>query len=145
MTDPFEDDQDVQRSVGMAGKYIKESMIDSLSKDKLLNIDTKLSGHYSYLQTKAAYYQLQMNSDYWHRKIEYSRAAIKERATKMAQNKLDHLAIIEVAEKIEIANLSAFRYEYLHRFLMGISTTINSVKKRLRWMEIEYHLQQKQT
>lgn len=145
MIDPFEGDEDTQNSVGRAGHYIREAMKDNLSKDKLLNIDTKLSSYYAFLQVKAAYYQLNMNSDYWHRKIEYSKAAIKERATKMAQNKLDHLAIIEVAEEIKIANLSAFRYEYLHRFLQGISTTINSVVKRLKWMEIEYQVQKRQT
>lgn len=145
MREPFENDQEVQYAINRAGYHIKESIKDNLTKDQLLNIDTKLSGYYSYLQTKVAEYQLEMNTDYWHRHIKYSRQAIKERATKMAQNKLDHLAKIEVADEIKQQNWSAFQFEYLNRFCLGIAKVINSVKNRLEWMKIEYNHQRNQT
>ena len=143
--DPFDDDQDVQYSIMRAEKHIKQSINENLSKDELLDIETKLSGYYSFLQTRAAFYQRRMNTNYWHRNVEYSRHAIKERATKMAQNKLDHLAKTEIAEEISQQNFSAYQYEYLHRFLLGIAKVINSVTNRLRWMEKEYQHQKNQT
>ena len=143
--DPFEEDKDVKYSIERAGYHIKQSIKDNLTKDQLIDIDTKLSGYYSFLQTRAAAYQLEMNTDYWFRHIEYSKHAIKERATKLAQNKLDHLAKIEVEAEIKQQNFSAYQFEYLHRFLLGVAKVINSVKNRLRWMEIEYQQQKGQT
>ncbi len=149
MIDPFENDKDVKDLIEWSEYYIKESTKSDLEKDSLIDIDTKLSGYYAFLNVKVADYQLEMNTDYWHRKIEYHRNAIKERhasdGKKVAQNKADHHAQTETEAEIKQQNLSAYQYEYLNRFCQGIAKVINSVKNRLRWMEIEYQQQKNQT
>lgn len=147
--DPFENDKEAQDLIKWSDYYIKESTKDGLSKDELITIDTRLSGYYARLNVKVADYQWEMNTDYWHRKIEYHRKAIKERhasdGKKMAQNKADHHAEIENENEIKQQNLSAYQFEHLNRFCQGIAKVINSVKNRLEWMKIEYNLQKKQT
>ena len=148
MIDPFENDKEAQDLIKWSDYYIKESTKDGLSKDELINIDKCLSGYYARLNVKVAGYQLEMNTDYWHRKIEYHRNAVKERhanGKQIAQNKADHHAQTEIMAEINQQNLSAYRYEYLNRLCQGIAKVINSVKNRLRWMEIEYQQQRGQT
>jgi hypothetical protein len=113
---------------------------------QLLEIKTKLSAYFYFLNRKKADYQKYQNTDYWIRKVEYGRHAIAARKKISVNSDLmaGNVANTQIEKEIENANISVWRYEHLKASCKGIEMIIFTVGDRLKDAESEKRISKAQ-
>lgn len=125
--------QDIIDKVGVLINQLKNT---NLNGHALCDIETKLVAYYAYLGPKSALYQTRMNSQYWIRKIAYSKEYTILR-NKFNQGDSKVRAEEEIDSEINAENLYNFRFEHIKMVCKGIDLNLRSIAHRLNQLKIE--------